>query len=92
VAPLATGLAEPLLRDGGPLAGSVGALIGTGPGRGIGFTYLLLAAGIAAVVGVALLCRPLARFDDLVPDAPPDDVVGIETRRARLARTSEETP
>ena len=24
-------------------------------------------------------CRVLARFDDEVPDAPPDDLVGIET-------------
>jgi uncharacterized protein YbdZ (MbtH family)/MFS family permease len=83
VAPVAAALAEPLLRDGGALAPTVGAVIGVGPGRGIGFAYLVFAACIAGVVGFALRTRTLARFDEDVPDAPPDDVVGLESRRSR---------
>lgn len=50
--PLADRVFEPLLTNGGSLAGSVGQIIGVGPGRGIGLLfvvcgalYMLLAAG-----------------------------------------------
>ncbi len=51
--PLADELFEPALVAGGSLAGSVGALIGLGPGRGIGFLFILSGIGIAllAIVG-----------------------------------------
>ncbi|HEX2568236.1 MAG TPA: MFS transporter [Polyangia bacterium] len=41
--PLADRLFEPWLVPGGALAGSVGALIGTGKGRGVAFLFLVLA-------------------------------------------------
>ncbi|SEG80939.1 amino acid adenylation domain-containing protein [Actinacidiphila yanglinensis] len=84
VAPYGGRLLEPLLRHGGALAPTVGRLIGTGPGRGIGFLYLLLGAAIVAVAAVALRSR-LAGFDEEVPDAAPDDLVGLEA----LARSSD---
>jgi len=40
--PLADAVFEPLLREGGPLASSVGLLIGVGPGRGIGLTFVTI--------------------------------------------------
>ncbi|MEV0608657.1 amino acid adenylation domain-containing protein [Polymorphospora rubra] len=83
VAPLASTAAEPLLLPGGALAGSVGAVIGVGPGRGIGLLYLVFGLGIAATAAISMRTRILSRFDDEVPDAPPEDVIGIETRRAR---------
>jgi MFS family permease len=84
MAPLATTYAEPLMLAGGPLADTVGTVIGVGPGRGIALVYLVFAACIGLVVMVSLRTRTLSRFDDEVPDAPPDDVVGIEARQARL--------
>ncbi|MFI6477254.1 amino acid adenylation domain-containing protein [Nonomuraea sp. NPDC050663] len=85
VAPFGTALVEPLMAPGGALAGSVGAVIGTGPGRGIGLMYLLLALAITIVVLVALRVRTLARFDEEVPDSPPDDLIGYQEISARAA-------
>jgi amino acid adenylation domain-containing protein len=83
VAPYSARLAEPLMRDGGPLASTAGALIGTGPGRGIGLLYLVFALAMAVLVLVAWRTPALARFDDEVPDAPPDDLVGLQERDRR---------
>lgn len=47
--PLADHVFEPLLRADGPLAGSVGVVMGTGPGRGTGLLFVLLGAFIAAL-------------------------------------------
>lgn len=65
--PLADGVAEPLLRADGPLAGTVGRLIGTGDGRGIALVFLvdgLLMASLAA----AAYARPRLRLIDDEPD------------------------
>ncbi|MEV4097973.1 non-ribosomal peptide synthetase/MFS transporter [Streptosporangium saharense] len=78
IAPLAAPLLDPLLADGGPLAGTLGVLLGTGPGRGIGLLYLLCGLGIALLTVAGIRIGTLARFDDDVPDARPDDLVGIE--------------
>jgi MFS family permease len=85
VAPYGTRLAEPLMRHGGPLAGTVGRLIGTGPGRGIGLLYVLFALAMLALVGAARRTRVLSRFDAEVPDAPPDDLVGLAAQLAGAA-------
>ncbi|MBB5964597.1 amino acid adenylation domain-containing protein [Planomonospora venezuelensis] len=83
VAPYGSALFEPLMRPGGPLADTVGAVIGTGEGRGVGLMYLLFAVAIAGVALVALRTRTLSRFDDEMPDALPDDLVGLQTVRRR---------
>ena len=77
LAPLASAALQPLVNVDGLLAGSVGALIGTGAGRGTGLLYLLCALAIAALVTVSLRVPALARFDRDVPDAEPDDLVGL---------------
>ena len=85
IAPLATSLMEPLLMPDGALAGTVGLVIGVGPGRGIALLYIAFGVCIALTAIVSMRTRVLSRFDDEVPDAPPDDLVGIETRQARVA-------
>ncbi|MCK2215701.1 amino acid adenylation domain-containing protein [Actinomadura sp. ATCC 31491] len=77
VAPYAAALLDPLLLDGGPLAPTVGALIGTGPGRGIGLMYVLSGLVIMALALVATRVPALARFDREVPDTVADDLVGL---------------
>jgi amino acid adenylation domain-containing protein len=84
VGPAGSRLLQPLMAPGGALAGSVGRVIGVGPGRGIGLLYLLLAVAIAGVVAVARRAPRTARFDDEVPDARPDDAFGVEAVRDRL--------
>ncbi|MEV1329724.1 amino acid adenylation domain-containing protein [Micromonospora costi] len=81
VGPLGARLLEPLMAPDGPLASTVGAVIGTGPGRGIGLLYLALALAMLALTATATLVPSLARFDQQVPDAPPDDLVGVEQLR-----------
>ncbi|MEU4565177.1 amino acid adenylation domain-containing protein [Micromonospora sp. NPDC023956] len=88
IAPFASQALEPTLMPGGALAGSVGAVIGVGPGRGIALLYLVFAGGIALTALVSLRTPALARFDDEVPDAPPDDLIGIEARQARAGVVS----
>ncbi|MEO0562511.1 MAG: MFS transporter [Chloroflexota bacterium] len=66
--PLAERVFEPLLADGGALAGSVGSLIGVGPGRGMAFMFVLvglLLIGLALFSAVAPAVRLL---EDRVPD------------------------
>ncbi|MEV4512407.1 amino acid adenylation domain-containing protein [Dactylosporangium sp. NPDC049525] len=75
IAPFGAELFRPLLRDGGPLAGSAGLVFGTGPQRGLGLMFAVLAVAIAAVAVVGLFV--LRRFDDDVPDALADDLVGL---------------
>jgi hypothetical protein len=73
--PLAERLFEPWMRAGGPLAGSAGAVIGTGPGRGI--ALLVIVAGIGSVVlGLAAFAtRRVRRLEDELPDVIPAGVV-----------------
>jgi len=70
--PLADRLFEPMLLAGGALAGSVGRLIGVGPGRGIGFLFVLLGALVLVVVGLASFSARLRRLESEIPDALPE--------------------
>ncbi len=67
--PLADKVFNPLMAAGGPLAGSVGGVIGVGPGRGIALMFLAMAAvpGLAAVWG--LLNPRLRNVEAELPDA-----------------------
>jgi MFS transporter, DHA3 family, macrolide efflux protein len=70
--PLGQNVFEPWLAPGGALAGSVGRLIGVGPGRGLGFLFIVL--GVATVLGVlaATRSRPLMQVETALPDVLPD--------------------
>jgi amino acid adenylation domain-containing protein len=85
VAPLGARLFEPLLAAGGPLSGTVGAVIGVGPGRGIAFMYIVFGLAMAVLVAIGLRIPVLRTFDRDVPDALPDDLVGIHELRKRTA-------
>ncbi|MEH0844049.1 amino acid adenylation domain-containing protein [Micromonospora sp. CPCC 205711] len=85
LAPGATALFEPILAPGGSLAGSVGAVLGTGPGRGIGFAYVCFGAALVLITVGGFAIRMLRRFDLEVPDSLPDDLIGAQERQRRLA-------
>ncbi|MFI9557432.1 amino acid adenylation domain-containing protein [Nonomuraea endophytica] len=87
VAPLGERVLEPLLMPDGALAATVGAVIGVGPGRGIGFMYVLLGLGIAVHALVSMRIPVLARFDQEVPEADPDDLVGAQALQAGAGNT-----
>ncbi|MFI1196255.1 amino acid adenylation domain-containing protein [Micromonospora sp. NPDC020750] len=90
IAPAATALFEPMLAPGGALAGSVGAVIGTGPGRGMGFAYVCFGAALVLVTLGGFAIRLLRRFDMEVPDSLPDDLIGAQERERRLAARAAE--
>jgi MFS transporter, DHA3 family, macrolide efflux protein len=67
--PLADFVFRPLLAEGGPLAGSVGRVLGVGPSRGIGLIYVCLSVLplLASLWGYA---QPrVRRVEEELPDA-----------------------
>ncbi|MGP3918213.1 non-ribosomal peptide synthetase/MFS transporter [Nonomuraea sp. 10N515B] len=88
VAPYGAAVFEPLMAPDGPLAATAGALLGTGEGRGIGLMYVAFGLAIALIAVWAMRVRVLARFDSEVPDALPDDLVGIQELRRRAGGES----
>ncbi|WP_290601706.1 MFS transporter [Janthinobacterium sp.] len=76
--PLAEHVFEPLLMPGGALAGSIGQLIGTGAGRGMGLMFIVLGLAMSLVAMLAYSIPALRRADEL-PDAwtqPPPAAEG----------------
>ncbi|WP_326553337.1 MFS transporter [Micromonospora sp. NBC_01813] len=67
--PLADRIAEPALAPGGALAGSVGTVIGTGPGRGIAALFWLIGAAMLLVAAVAAARPRLRRLEVELADA-----------------------
>ncbi|MGH3201148.1 MAG: amino acid adenylation domain-containing protein [Streptosporangiaceae bacterium] len=55
---------------------------------GIGPMYIVFALAIAILVAVSSQVPALARFDTDMPDAMPDDLVGVEVRRRHLTATA----
>lgn len=78
--PLADRVAEPLMRPDGPLAGTLGSLIGVGDGRGIALIFLvdgLLMVALAA----AAYARPRLRLIDDEPDVLEDPALATADGR-----------
>ena len=72
--PLAEYVFEPLMASGGALAGSVGAIIGVGDGRGMALMYVLAGLALVALAIGSLIVRPIWRLEDALPDqGPPPD-------------------
>ncbi len=79
--PLADYVFEPLMAIGGPLAGSVGQLIGVGPGRGIGLMFIVTGILTMIIIVVAYGYPRLRLLEDELPDAIRDST--------RLDKTTE---
>lgn len=78
--PLAERLFEPMLAEGGALAGSVGQLIGTGPGRGIGLLWIIMGLVLLVLLAVSWTSHRLRNVESEIPDAigdrPPGPPLG----------------
>jgi MFS family permease len=66
--PLADHVFTPLLLQGGPLANSVGRIIGVGPGRGIALFFVIMSILVMAATGVGFLYPRLRRLEVELPD------------------------
>jgi MFS family permease len=73
--PLADKVFEPLLAAGGPLAGSVGLILGVGAGRGIGLLFVVAGSLALGVTAVGYLYRPFRQLDTDLPDILEDSFV-----------------
>ncbi len=71
--PLADNVFEPMLAPGGSLAETVGSIIGTGPGRGIGFMYVIMGVLLTVTGVVGYLIPKLRNVERDIPDAIPDE-------------------
>ncbi len=71
--PLAQHVFEPMMVEGGALAGSVGAFIGVGEGRGMALMYIIAGAMLITLVVVSALVRQIRLMEDLLPDQAPTD-------------------
>ncbi len=74
--PLADNVFEPALAAGGPLAGSAGSLIGTGPGRGTAFLFILMGIGVILTAAGGYAQPRLRQLESELPDMI-DDVVEV---------------
>ncbi|QFZ24429.1 MFS transporter [Saccharothrix syringae] len=77
IGPLTDGVAEPLMAADGALAPSVGAVIGTGAGRGIALIFLVVGVLMLALAAWAWT-RPALRTADDLPDAVADEAAAAE--------------
>jgi hypothetical protein len=88
IAPYGTRLLSHVVTAGGPAGGLAGVVVGTGPGRAIGLFYVLCAIALAFLVLTAWKRQTIARFDLDVPDALPDDLLGLEAVMARTEQSA----
>lgn len=69
--PLVTSVFEPLMAESGLLANSVGAVIGTGAGRGSALAYL--AVGVISILFSLIALSPrIRKLEDSLPDYQTD--------------------
>ena len=66
--PLADRIFEPLMAVNGPLAGTIGQLIGTGPGRGIGLMFIVLGTLTVLMTIIAYQYDSLKLVEDELSD------------------------
>jgi DHA3 family macrolide efflux protein-like MFS transporter len=69
--PIAERVFNPLLVPGGPLANSVGRVVGTGPARGVGLMFLVIGAFVIAVTLLLYSSPRVRRLEEEIPDAVP---------------------
>jgi MFS family permease len=67
--PLADKLFEPLMAANGPLAQSIGRIIGVGTGRGISLMFVLLGFSMLLATTIAYQYPRLRKVEDELPDA-----------------------
>ena len=83
--PLADNVFEPLLKVGGPLAGSIGQIIGVGVGRGTGLLFITAGLIIVLVSASGYLFPSLRRVENESPAIKPEGTAVVKSRDLVLA-------
>ena len=79
--PLADRVFGPLLAVGGPLSQNVGAIIGVGPGRGIGLLFVVVGVLAIAVTAAGYLYRPFRQVEHDLPDIQDHELPAPEEQQ-----------
>ncbi len=82
--PLADRVFEPMMAVNGPLAGSLGQVLGTGAGRGIGLLFVCMGLLLALVTAIGCLFPHLRQVEDELPDAVSAQPVRVEAGKQML--------
>jgi DHA3 family macrolide efflux protein-like MFS transporter len=77
--PLADQVFKPLMIPTGPLAASLGPIIGVGPGRGGGLLISVMGLMVLLVTGVAMLNPHIRNVEDELPDAVRAQAIEVES-------------
>ncbi len=80
--PAADLLFNPLLMEDGKLAASIGRIVGTGEGRGIGLMFVIAGLGAALASAAAYLNPRIRRVEEELPDAEPEEEPEVEAPAA----------
>ncbi|ATB41113.1 MFS transporter [Cystobacter fuscus] len=90
--PLADHVFEPLLAPGGPLAMSLGRVIGTGTGRGIGLMFMVLGLGTVLATVIGSLHPRLRHAETELADAVPEDLYSQLSSSEHPPRAEPQSP
>jgi len=83
--PLTDKVFEPLLKVGGPLAGSVGQIIGVGAGRGAGLLFICAGLFLVITSAIGYLSPRLRQVENELPGKAPKKVAVVKSRKLVLA-------
>jgi hypothetical protein len=76
---------EPMMAVNGPLAGSIGQIIGTGAGRGIGLLFVCMGLLLVLITAISCLSPHLLRVEEELPDAVTSQPIHAEAESRSLA-------
>jgi hypothetical protein len=82
--PLADRVFEPMMAINGPLAGSIGQILGTGTGRGIGLLFVCMGLLLALITAISFLSPHLRRAEDDLPDTVASQPLHAEAGKQSL--------
>ncbi len=82
--PLTDRVFEPMMAVNGPLAGSIGQILGTGSGRGIGLLFVAMGLPLVLITAVSCLFPHLRRVEDDLPDAVTAQPVHAKSEKQSL--------
>ncbi|HEY9093464.1 MAG TPA: MFS transporter [Candidatus Cryosericum sp.] len=89
--PLADRVFEPVMMPGTRFAAMLGALVGTGPGAGMGLMYVLFGFLALTVSIVSFMLRDIREVETLIPDylQPAEPVEAVRTCAPAEAQTED---
>ncbi len=82
--PLADRVFEPLMAIHGPLAGSIGQILGVGPGRGIGLLFVSMGLLLVLMTAISYLSPHLRHVEDELPDVVTGQPIHAEEAKGSL--------